>query len=248
MAFDSGGHGQPGDGPHRQRLALGHHIGHRFGRDGVSDQSPCRLANEDLARRRSLLQARRRVDSVARHERLPSCRVAGDHLASRDTGAGLHGHAALARELGVENRQRFSHLYCRANGSQRVVFVNSGDPEDGHNGVADELLDGPAMPLDDRLHRREVAAHQRSHGLGIELLTKRGGPGNVAEEDCYDLARLARRSYRCIKLRPAFGAKLRCPGQLRATRLAGCHGAECIRGVHSLAPIGQLHAPVSTAY
>src|SRR5262249_15672248 len=79
----------------------------------------------------------------------------------------------------------------RPHRAQGVVLVHLRDAEDRHHRVADELLDGSAVALDDRLHLVEVAAHQRPQDLRVDGLPKRGRAGDVAEEDGDDLAVLA---------------------------------------------------------
>ena len=72
---------------------------------------------------------------------------------------------------------------ARTYGAQRVVLVDPRDTEDGHHGIADELLDRPAVALQHIPHRVEVPAHEAADGLGIETLADRGGAGDVGEED-----------------------------------------------------------------
>ena len=87
---------------------------------------------------------------------------------------------------------RRAHLERGANGAQRVVLVRDGDPEDGHHRVADELLDGAAVTLEDRAKILEVAPHPCAQRLGIRRLAERRRTDEVAEEDGDDLALLAR--------------------------------------------------------
>src|SRR6266566_2050378 len=70
------------------------------------------------------------------------------------------------------------------------------DAEDGHHGVADELLHGAAVPLDDRLHALEATGEQRPERLRVELLAELRRTGYIAEEHRHDLALLARASRR----------------------------------------------------
>jgi hypothetical protein len=53
-------------------------------------------------------------------------------------------------------------------GAERVVLVHLGDAEDGHDRVADELLHGAAVALDDCLHLVEVAAEERPQRLRVD--------------------------------------------------------------------------------
>lgn len=50
-----------------------------------------------------------------------------------------------------------------------------GSAEDGHDGIADELLDRSAVALDHLAHRGEVAAHDVPQRLRVHLLVKRRG-------------------------------------------------------------------------
>ena len=141
---------------------------------------------------RGLLEPRRRVDRIAGHETLPGGRVAGDDLPRVDADAVLERDAVRALEPFVQPRERLLHLTRRAHGSQRVVLVDAREPEDGHHGVADELLDRAAVPRDRRAHRVEVAGHRLPQRLGVELLAEARRSLQVAEEDRDELAHLLR--------------------------------------------------------
>ena len=75
--------------------------------------------------------------------------------------------------LDAQRRQGVAHLERGPDRPQRVVLVHLGHAEDGHHGVADELLDRAAMCLDDGLHALEVAREQRAERLGICGLAQR---------------------------------------------------------------------------
>ena len=132
-------------------------------------------ADQDLARPGSLLQPRRDVHGVAGDERLAG---AGDDL------AGVHADADLEAEPG----DGVAHLDRRPNGSQRVVLVDLGQPEDRHRRVADELLDRAAVALEDRAELGVVAAHELAQDLGIGPLAERRRADEVAEHDGHGLA------------------------------------------------------------
>ena len=57
------------------------------------------------------------------------------------------------------------------------------DAEDGHHRVADELLDGAAVPLEIAFISSKYRPSRRAQGLGVESLAERGRPDDVAEED-----------------------------------------------------------------
>ena len=63
--------------------------------------------------------------------------------------------------------------------------------EDGHDRVADELLDGASEALELRAHLRVVGLKQPSHVLRIHSLGPRREADEVAEEARNDLALLA---------------------------------------------------------
>ena len=90
-------------------------------------------------------------------------------------------------------RDRCLHLGRGSNRTERVVLVRDGDPEHRHDRVADELLDGAAVTLEDDAKILEVAPHPCAQRLGIGRLAERGRADEVAEEDRDDLALLARR-------------------------------------------------------
>jgi hypothetical protein len=63
--------------------------------------------------------------------------------------------------------------------------------EQGHHGIADELLHRTLMPLQHLAHPLEVLAHYPLERLRVQALAQRGGPRQVAEHDRDDLADLA---------------------------------------------------------
>ena len=138
------------------------------------------LPDQDLAGLRGLLEPRRDVDGVARDERVA---LAGHDLARV--------HADPRPQ--PDRRDGRPQLDRGANRPERVVLVRLRDAEDRHHGVADELLDRAAVPLEDRPRILEVAAHRRPHGLGVEALPERGRARQVAEDDRDGLPDLAGR-------------------------------------------------------
>ena len=114
-----------------------------------------------------LLEPSRGVDGVAGHQPLARAGVAGDDLAGVDPD--VVAAARCPRPLGtrVEGRQRGLHVRGGADRPQRVVLVADRQPEDGHDRIADELLDRPAVPLEGVPHRFEVAGHHLAQRLGL---------------------------------------------------------------------------------
>ena len=148
-------------------------------------------ADQDLARRSGLLEARRDIHRVARDERLAGGRIAGHDLARVHADPRRKGDALVSFELLVEPAENLAHLGGRAGRAKGIVLVHTRDPEHRHDGVADELLDGSAVAFDRRLHLVEVAGHHPAERLGIELLAERGRAGDVAEDHRDRLALLA---------------------------------------------------------
>ena len=110
-------------------------------------------------------------------------------LAADDDLAGVDADPRLETMLG----DRVAHLGGGPNCAKRVVLVRDGDPEHGHDRVADELLDRPSVPLEDRAQILEVPPHARAQRFRIRRLAERRRSDEVAEEDRDDLALLARR-------------------------------------------------------
>ena len=147
--------------------------------NGVAHERSRLGSDERLARHGRLLEPRRDVDGVAGDERL---RLTADHdLASVDADACLE---TVLQDSGL-------HLRGGTNGTERIVLVRDGNPEDGHDRVSDELLDRASMPPENDAKFLEVAAHARTQRLGIGRLAERGRANEVAEEDGDDLALLA---------------------------------------------------------
>jgi hypothetical protein len=149
--------------------------------DGATNEQAGLRAEQDLARAGRLLEAGCDVDSVAGDE--------GLSLAPDDDPARVDPDPRFE----TVRHDRRAHLYSGTHRPERIVLVRSRDPEHGHDRVADELLDRPAVPLEDDAKVLEVPAHPCSQRLGVGRLTERCRADEVAEEDGDDLAMLARR-------------------------------------------------------
>ena len=192
--------------------------------DVAPDEPVGQLAEQHLALARGLLETGGDVDGVAGDESLPGRRVAGDDLAGVDARPVGELHAVDELQLVVELLERRLHPGGRTNRAQRVVLVEPGQPEDGHHGVADELLDHAAVPLELAPHRVEVARHHLAERLGVERLAEARRALQVREDDRHDLPRLLRRP--CLgELRPAREAKPRNVRVLDAARRTDLHAA-----------------------
>ena len=153
-------------------------------RHGIPHERERLGADQDLARRRGLLEPRRNVHCITGGECLP---LAGHHLARVDARAEGQRH----RQLLAQRPELLADLRRRAHRAQRVVLVRDRDAEHCHHRITDELLHGAAVPLDDHPDLLEVAAHRPPHRLWVEPLAERRRAGDVAEDDGHRLANLA---------------------------------------------------------
>ncbi len=205
-------------GGERLALALGVEGRRRLGVDEVRDGRIGSRAEQHLAGLGRLLEPGRDVDGVAGRQLLVPGPAADDDLAGVDPGARDDLDAVLPRKLLVERPQSVADPRGRANRAERVVLAHRRHAEHGHHRVADELLDGAAVPLEHGLHRLEVPPHHAAQQLRVEPLAERRRPGHVGEEDGDDLARL--RLGRS-EARPASGAEARVGGVLAPAVGAG---------------------------
>ena len=174
------------------RLALQRQGLDRHDRDGLSHQPVGGLADQDLARRGSLLQTGGDVHRVAGGQALGVTGVTGDDLAGVNTGPVLQGDPELGSERDVEVLERLTHAGRGSHGPQRVVLVHPGQAEDRHDRIPDVLLDRPAVALQDGLHRREVQREHLSQRLAVEPVAELRRALQIAEDDRDGLADLLR--------------------------------------------------------
>src|SRR6266511_1561180 len=168
----------------------------------MADEPVRRLADEDLERGGGLLEPRGDVDRVSGDETLPGPRIAGDDLPGVHPRPVLDLHPPTLLELLVQSPQRLLHRSGRTHGPQRVVLVDPRQPEDGHDRVADVLLDAPAVVLEDLAHLLEVAGHELAERLRVERLAEVRRALEVGEDDRDRLPHLLRGELR-RELRPA---------------------------------------------
>ena len=155
----------------------------RFGDHGCPDQPVGGFAEEDLTGLGRLLQPGCDVHRVARYERLPRRGIGRHDLPRIHPDAGPDPGSPPALELHVQGVQRRLHVDRRADRPEGVVLMNLRNAEHRHHGVADELLDRPAVAFDHRAHLGEVALDDLAERLGVELLAQRGRARDVAEQD-----------------------------------------------------------------
>jgi len=213
--------GDQAKGRHRLGLSLRLQRFDRLDLNSVADEAQCLLAEQDLTGLRCLLQAGCDVHCV------PGCEAflrAGDDLTRVHAHAQLEPGPVRALELLVQAGETSAQLVSSAHRPEGVVLVKGRHTEDGHDRIADELLDGASVPLHDRLRGLEVTTHDAPQALRVDPLAERGRARDVAEEDGYGLAHLA---HGCglAEQRPAGIAKARAQAILRTATHANHHGA-----------------------
>jgi hypothetical protein len=140
------------------------------------------VTDEDLAGRRGLLEPGRHVDGVAgRHRLARPGRRGGEHLARVHADPQPELDAVRRLELVVQVAQPALHPKRRAQGACGVVLVCGGHAERSHDGVADELLDRPALRLDLLPHRGEEPRQHILQRLGVEPGAERRRVGHIGE-------------------------------------------------------------------
>jgi hypothetical protein len=150
--------------------------------DGVRDERVRVGAEQDLPRAGGLLQALADVDGLSRDEGRAGGRVARDDLPGVD--------ADPKPQLRQPRSDRLAQLRRRANGPERVVLAHDRDAEDRQDGVADELLERAAVPVEHGRGEVEEATEQVALRLRVEPPRELGRRDDVAEEDRDRLARL----------------------------------------------------------
>ena len=158
--------------------------------DVVADEAVREVSEEHLVLAGRLLEAGGDVHGVAGDEPLAGGRVARDDLARVHAGAVGEADAPGALELLVQLLERSLHPGRGAYRAHGVVLVEHREAEDGHHGVADELLDHAAVPLELGAHRVEVARHHLAQRLRVEPLAHARRALEVGEDDRHDLPHL----------------------------------------------------------
>ena len=187
-----------------------------------------RCADENAVDGRSGLDSRGRVHHVPRDHGLPRLgpRVEGDErLAGCDPNADVELERVVPL---VERCDRVADRERGAHSALRVVLVRGRRAVDGDDGVADELLDRPAVSLELSAERLVVPAQHRADVLRVELLGARRRADQVDEDGRDDLPLLACRRLRAER-RAACVAKPRVVRVLAAALGAGDHAASVRR-------------------
>jgi hypothetical protein len=94
--------------------------------------------------------------------------------------------------------------------------------EDGHDRVADELLERPSVALELRAHQLELWPDRRPDVFRVTAVAETGRVDQIGEEHRHDLALLAATA---VDSRPTRGAESGAFGQLGAALAARGHAA-----------------------
>ena len=103
----------------------------------------------------------------------------------RGRAAGHHSDAGLkpGPVLGAVGGDGGDELEAGADGTLRVVLLRDRGSPHGHDRIADELLDRPAVPRHDRPGELEVAGEELAHLLGVAFFGKGRESDQVAKKD-----------------------------------------------------------------
>jgi hypothetical protein len=179
-AAHPGHHAQGSPGGDRRRLAL-----EGLGPCGLERDRPIggalgRLADEDRPGERDRLEPRSGIDEVSGDHPLVH-RAEGDRRLTRQ-------HPGPRLDPGTEAADHIHHVQGCPHGAFRVVLAGDRGAPDGHDRVADELLDDPAVPPDHVPCQLEVSAKKLARLLGIATLGERGEADEVCEYDRHHAA------------------------------------------------------------
>jgi len=152
-------------------------------------------AHHDLPRRGRCLQPGGSIDSVASEH--PLTRPGGtlqvdQHLTRLDADPHLQARLMLRRECPVQLPENGLHLDGGPNRALGIVLVSRRDAEHGKDGVAHELLDEPAEPLDLPGQAVKGPTHHGLDDLGVLGLGQGRGSNHVGEQSGGELPFLTR--------------------------------------------------------
>ena len=153
--------------------------------DRVRDRERRRLSNRHRLRFPGRLQTRRDVDHVAGDRPTLGARLPVHRLAARDAHPQPE-RAGREPEPGADALHRGHESQPRTHGPLRIVVADARRTEDGHRGVADELLELAAVPRDRLAHGVEIRVLHERHVLGVELLGQRREADEIGEENRHD--------------------------------------------------------------
>lgn len=183
-----GAEGAPGPAHHSQGPPQVHRLGPSLDLvdpgvlvdQGGLGGPPGGLAHQHRAWSRQPLHPGGRVHEVARHHPLPLGPEGHRRLPGEDRGPGLE---ARGPHLLPQGGHGLHQLEGGPHRPLRVVLPGHRRPPERHDGVPDELLDGPPVPPHQAAGGLEVPGEEVPDGLGVPLLRERREPHQVSEQD-----------------------------------------------------------------
>ena len=172
---------------HDDRLGAAPHGdgSHALAADVALDEPPRRLADQDGARLGGLLEAGRQVRRVA-DRGVVHPQVVADRAHDHEAGVKPHAHGErdiLARRDGnwpLAERARDTER--RERSPPRVILMGQRGPEERHEPVAEELVDGALVAVDLGEGGLEELVDEDVHALRPQPFRQRGRADQVAEE------------------------------------------------------------------
>ena len=135
----------------------------------VAHLLPGRLGDEDLAADGAGLDARGEVHVASHHAVFHALRradIAEHHLTRMNADAHLDLWQVVLAVLLVDLFHGDLHRHGAGDSPFGIVFVPYRRAEQDEDRIANELIDGALVLLDDRHHGREVAIEQLHHAIG----------------------------------------------------------------------------------
>jgi hypothetical protein len=105
------------------------------------------FAQQDLAGSGRLLESDRDVHSIPGHQACGTDARGDDDLAGIDADAHRHADAKLGLQAATQRGQGTAHLERGPDRPKGIVLMDERHAKDGNDSIANDLLDGPAMPL-----------------------------------------------------------------------------------------------------
>jgi len=174
------------EGKHAQRLALAldldeMHLAKEEGVLGCCGRSP---SYHYLVRTSRLLQTGSHVHCVSRHQEIARRLVARCHDFAR-VDAHPEQQPPPKERIGGDSLAQCQGSCQR---SFRVIAMGSWQAKDRHDGIPDELLEGPTVLLNDTLGVGVVAAHQGANIFEVEALAQFCRASHIGKEDGHELS------------------------------------------------------------
>ena len=109
--------------------------------------------------------------------------VAGNDFAAGHANADGDGLFASGLALGVEQLDHLDHVQRRAHGRQRRFFQRQRRAKDGHQAIANHLVDDTALATDGVKHQRVIGVEQLDGFFGRLGFDHRGKAADVGKHD-----------------------------------------------------------------